>query len=240
MPYLNVDLDYFDHRKTKRLIGLLGRGAEILPLRLWAYCGKFHCEDGRFTGYSEQEIESIASWWGQGGLMLPAMVTADWMACDAVGWLMCAWEEHQGHLAAFKAKAKAMAKTRWDKAREEAKRLDAASIAVSITEKPPKQCPIRSVPTDPTVPTEQTEPVARGKGFPVTIDDAVKQCALVPVPKEFVMQCFSKADSRGGKDAKGIEIARFSSYVLIEWKYELDRKGREKASGKGERDYSKF
>jgi hypothetical protein len=73
----------------------------------------------------------------------------------------------------------------------------------------------------------------RGKGFPVTIDDAIQQCVLVPVPKEFVMQCFSKADSRGGKDAKGIEIARFSSYVLIEWKYEQDRKGREKSENRG-------
>lgn len=26
MAYLNLDLDYFDHPKTRRLVGLLGRG----------------------------------------------------------------------------------------------------------------------------------------------------------------------------------------------------------------------
>jgi hypothetical protein len=48
-----------------------------------------------------------------------------------------------------------------------------------------------------------------------------------------VTHFFSKADSRGGKDAKGIEIDRFSSYVLTEWKYEQDRKHRQKAENYG-------
>lgn len=134
MPYLNLDLNYFDHRKTRRLIGLLGRGAEVLPIRLWAYCGKFHCEDGRLTGYSEQEIESLAFWWGKTGIMLPAMQSSEWMDRDTAGWFMHDWKDHQGHLSAFKAKGKAMAEARWSKAR------DAASNAASNAAKAAQQC----------------------------------------------------------------------------------------------------
>lgn len=65
MPYLNIDLDYFDHPKTVRLIGLLGRDADVLPIRLWKYCGKFMAEDGRLIGLSVQEIEAAMGWRGQ-------------------------------------------------------------------------------------------------------------------------------------------------------------------------------
>lgn len=59
MASLNLDMDYFGHPKTKRLVGLLGRGAEVLPLRLWCHVGKYHAQDGRLAGYSPQEIEAI-------------------------------------------------------------------------------------------------------------------------------------------------------------------------------------
>lgn len=59
MPYLNVDLDYFSHRKAVRLIGLIGSQHVAVPIKLWAYVGKHHCEDGSLKGYSVQEIESI-------------------------------------------------------------------------------------------------------------------------------------------------------------------------------------
>ena len=67
MPYLNLDLNYFDHIKTKRLVGLLGRGSEVLPIRLWCACGKHRAESGKLDGYSAQEIESLVEWWGESG-----------------------------------------------------------------------------------------------------------------------------------------------------------------------------
>ncbi len=164
MPYLNVDLDYFDHRKTKRLIGLLGKGSEILPIRLWAYCGKFHSEDGRFTGYSEQEIESISSWWGKSGELLPAMKTSNWMNQDSAGWFMVAWHEHQGHLMAFKLKGKAMAETRWRRVREQAEKL-AGSNAGSIPASNALSDLILSKPTDPILPNGVAPAAAPPKKF---------------------------------------------------------------------------
>jgi hypothetical protein len=74
------------------------------------------------------------------------------------------------------------------------------------------------------------EGIAKGRGFPVTVDDAINQCALCAMPKDFIMNCFDKAESRGGVDARGLEIVNFAAYVRTEWKYEMDRKGRERSA----------
>jgi hypothetical protein len=139
MPYLNLDLDFFDHRKTKRLVGLLGRGAEVIPIKLWSYCGKFHADTGRLTDYSEQEIETLAGWWGKTGGMLPALLRVEFIAKDTEGFFLVDWLEHQGHIAAFKAKGRLMAQARWAKA--------AASNAASM----PQAMPYPTDPTDPSL-----------------------------------------------------------------------------------------
>jgi hypothetical protein len=141
MPYLNLDLDFFDHPKTKRLVGLLGRGAEVLPLRLWCYCGKYHSADGRLAGYSGQEIESLVGWWGKEGQMISAMQTVRMLEkAGEEGWQVMNWEEHQGHIDALRQRGKAMAEARWAKLR--------ASNAVSIAQVMPGQCSDQPVPTN--------------------------------------------------------------------------------------------
>jgi hypothetical protein len=126
MADLNLDLDYFNHPQTKRLIGRLGRGSEVMPLRLWCYCGKFHCADGRLAGYSEQEIESIAEWWGKRGEAIAAMVAVGFVDKEADGtYVMHNWGKRQGHLHAIQLHVRMMAERRW------AKRSNASSIADS-------------------------------------------------------------------------------------------------------------
>ena len=131
MPYLNLDLDYHDHPKTKRLVGLLGRGAEALPIKLWCYCGKYHADDGKLTGYSAQEIESICAWWGQKGEMIEAFVKVNFLHPTEDGFQVHEWKEHQGHLGVFKERASAAAKARWEKYRREEHPNNASSIAPS-------------------------------------------------------------------------------------------------------------
>src|SRR5688572_9143250 len=115
MSYLNLDLNYFDHPKIKRLVGLLGRGAAELPIRIWCYCGKYHAESGSLASYSAQEIESIATWWGKAGEMMAAMEKVELLEKDADGWNVKDWLEINGHLAAFRKRAKKAARKRWGK-----------------------------------------------------------------------------------------------------------------------------
>ena len=115
MAYLNVDPAYFTHRKTLRLVARLGQGAEVLPIKLWAYCAAHHPKDGALLGYDQAELEALLGH-KEAVLALVAVGFLD-VAPDGQGWVCHDWLEHQGHLAAFKDRAERGAKARWDKAR---------------------------------------------------------------------------------------------------------------------------
>lgn len=148
MPYLNLDLDYFTHPKTIRLIGLLGRGAAELPIRLWSYCGKYHCESGNLAGHSAQEIEALVGWWGGSGKMVEAMIAVGFLKKTDGGFKIHDWLDHAGHLSAFKKRAKTAAKAKW--------KAYASSSASSIAKKKIKQCPLPTLP-DHTLPNQQDQ-----------------------------------------------------------------------------------
>jgi hypothetical protein len=164
MPHLNLDLSFFTHRKTCRLVGLLGRGAEVLLLRLWCHCGAHHCEDGRLTDYSPNELESMAGWWGRQGEMVAAMIKIGFIEPDGDGFRVHDWLEHQGHLAAFRAKGRAMAQARWQNVGR-----NAASITVSNAADPPLALPEPTEPTEPVPRTTPTNPRPKNLAEVLTI-----------------------------------------------------------------------
>jgi hypothetical protein len=112
MPSLNIDLNFFDHPKVKRLRALVGPEAEIYIIRLWAYAGKFHSEDGILKGYSGPEIEGLAEWKGKPGVMLQAMLKVGFIES---GNRIHDWAEHEGHLLVYKARARVANAARWKK-----------------------------------------------------------------------------------------------------------------------------
>lgn len=143
MADLNLSPDYFQHPKTRRLVGLLGNGSDILPIRLWAYCAKYHPADGRLAGYSAQEIESIACWWGEPGKMVETLVSdkCRFLHKEKDGYRIHDWEQHQGHIEALRQRAQNAANVRWDreKAKARGRPPDATSNARSIAPSLPNQ-----------------------------------------------------------------------------------------------------
>ncbi len=115
MPDINIDVSFPEHRKVKRTVGLLGRGSDVLPIRLWLYCGRQHPDDGKLIGYSEQEIESVCDWWGEKGKMVEVFLAVVWLERIENGFQVHDWLEHQGHLMAYKKRASEAAKVRWSK-----------------------------------------------------------------------------------------------------------------------------
>ena len=115
MAYLNVDLNYFEHPKTRRLEGLLGPGSDCLPIRLWCYCGRVHPENGTLKGYSGKEIESVCGWWGESGQMVDAMVKIGFLDATGESYQVCGWLEHQGHIVSFQKRARFANRKRWGK-----------------------------------------------------------------------------------------------------------------------------
>ncbi len=144
MAYLNLDPDYFDHPKTRRLIGILGPGAEALPLKLWCHCAKYHAETGLFKDYSAEEIEALVNWSGEKGAMVAAMTKVGFLQKNNDGYEINDWLDHEGHIAKFKKRSKLAAKARWNK-------ILKPSITTSITKGKVKQSPVpnRTVPTLP-------------------------------------------------------------------------------------------
>ena len=166
MPYLNLDLDYRTHPKTVRLIGLLGREAEIFPIRLWCYCGKHHSVDGKLLGYSSQEIESAVGWWGKPEEMIKAMLKTKHIIALADGFQIVDWLEHNGHLAMFKERARKASAARWGL-------RNPTSNPKELIKESYKQSPI---PTIPTVPTNNNTFALFWKAYPrkVARDVALK------------------------------------------------------------------
>ncbi len=143
MSNLNLDLNYFEHPKIRRLVGLLGHDAEIFPIRLWCYCGLYHTDDGVFSGYSVQEIEGVAKWNGEPGTMVKAMVQVGLLDKTGKNYGIHDWQETNGHLIAFKIRAKTAAEKRWG-----------TSNATSNAKCTPKQSPNQpTIPTKPTIPS---------------------------------------------------------------------------------------
>lgn len=115
MAKMNVDLDYFDHPKTLSLVQLLGLDAELIPLRLWAYVGKYHAEQGRIAVTAATEVERIVRWRGQRGKALEALITTGFLEPVDGGFLVHDWDDWNGHIFAFRERAVRNAKKRWDK-----------------------------------------------------------------------------------------------------------------------------
>jgi len=115
MAYLNLDLDYFNHRKAIRLVGILGKGAEFLPIKLWCYVGKYHAEDGKLFKYSVKELESICGWTGKENELIEAMIKTGFIEKKGETYIIHDWKDIQGHIVAFKKRSKIANKKRWGK-----------------------------------------------------------------------------------------------------------------------------
>lgn len=125
MATINLDPDYPHHPKTRRLVALLGNGSDVLPVRLLCYTAKYHPDEGRLAEYSAAELEACIEWWGEPGKAVDALLRVHILERDGNGYRVHDWQQWQGHIARYRQKALAMAKSRWAK-------LDAASNAASI------------------------------------------------------------------------------------------------------------
>lgn len=135
MPEINLDLSYFEWPEVVRLTGLLGRGAEVLPIRLKTYCGRVHPKDGRLSGYSAREVESAIGWWGTPEQATAALVKVGFLAAlDGGGYEVreregVSWQDGQGHIAAYAERASKAARARHERIRGSSATSNAASIA---------------------------------------------------------------------------------------------------------------
>ncbi len=179
MAYINLDLAFPRHPKTRRLVGLLGRGAEMLLIRLWCYCGEHHCETGALTGYSEQEIETIVEWWGAKGVAVDAMVKVGFLVKDEKGgYHVKDWLEHSGHLRMLKVRAKANAEKRWRKIQPEDSHDFDNQDATSIASSNASGTASSNAPSKPSIPSSSSTKKRTSKTFVKPTVEQVREYCL--------------------------------------------------------------
>lgn len=130
---INLDSDYPTHPKVYRLIDLLGRSAEILPIRLWCWCAKHHGDGGVSSGLSTQEIETAMRWWGGPGKAVDALFQAGFLDKHAKHghFVIHDWDERNPHAKVYHERAKKAATARWAKREKPPPVFDASSNASS-------------------------------------------------------------------------------------------------------------
>ena|SRR3990167_11014440 len=170
MPYLNLDPNYFDHEKTKRLEFALGPQASIFPIRLWAIAAKSCPESGIFRNIEPLEIEHLIGWDGERGVCFAALERIGFLDRQDKNISIHKFLEHQGHLHAFRVRSiKANAK-RWSKLKRN-KMHPSALLEHSLETPPCRTLPIltKTIPTDKDIPPKiediRTYCQERGKGL---------------------------------------------------------------------------
>ncbi len=165
MAYLNLDPNYFEHPKTKRLIGLVGKGAETYPLKLWCYCAKFHAEDGELHSYLPEEIESILDWSGEKHKLIDAMTKVGFLTKNNGNYAVNDWEDHEGHISILKERSRLANKVRWGRYRK-------TRTPTRTPKEPIKESSCSTIPTIPnhTKPTIPDLPYLKDIKFSETLE----------------------------------------------------------------------
>jgi hypothetical protein len=204
MANLNLDVNYPDHPKTRRLKTMLGKESEYLPIKLWLYVGRLHPE-GHLKDYNGQEIEAIVEWGGTPGAFIEAMERVEWLKKDEKnGYKLIGWKEHQGHLIAFKRRGKIAAKARWNKD----KQRRATSMQQALLKSDSSNAP-----TNQTKPTVPNQPIQPPQGFPESENGARDSASFVGVPPDFAQKVWLETSARGWRDRQGQEIRNWRQYL---------------------------
>lgn len=234
MAYLNLDPDYFEHPKTKRLIGLLGKGAESYPIKLWCYCAKYHPEKGIFLDYSAEEIEGILCWDGEKTILVNALVKVGFLHKKGNKYEINDWLDHEGHIAKFKQRSKLAAKARWKNIIKPSNATSNAKGEVKQSSLPNLSLPNQALPIKNIVLTPDEDKIYQyaqankyfntiTKGFVKSIVDRFKAPdAIIKHLKE--MTCWLEANPARQK-------SNYARFILNWLKSESDKKSNMQALG---------
>ncbi len=216
MPSLNLDINYFTHPKTMRLVARLGAGAAEIPPRLWAYAAKYHVEDGELQGYEPAELLHLAGITAEDPVGLMAtLVLLKWLDKTENGWTVHDWQEHAGHLVAFSERAKKANAVRWDKYRSlKDSKDDTQGLPARGSRNPPTYPPaLPNQPYPPRVqallgryPTTRPRPENEGGAVEVLWTEQDEAALVVAVESDpaYPWEAAVETERKAGKGIRGL------------------------------------
>jgi hypothetical protein len=130
---IRLKVTFPTHRKTVKLIHLVGCEGFFSLLQLWCYTAQNHSK-GVLDGYDKDDIEIAAMWKGKRGEFLKAAIKVGYVKKIKNGYEIHEWKEHNPY--AFHAeerseKARVAAKKRWEVSGSKGL-VDASSIDVAL------------------------------------------------------------------------------------------------------------
>lgn len=93
---MRIDVNFVDHPKVKRLIRTAGYEAFYCLMRLFSSVAKSYPK-GVLTGCNQDDIESLADWRGESGVLFSALTDPDFLFLERIGehWQIHEWDIHQ-------------------------------------------------------------------------------------------------------------------------------------------------
>lgn len=128
MSTIHLPIDFFQWRKTRDLVRLLGEGAELLPLRLWTHCGEYPEDQGLIAENLVHRVEPGILWRGPRGVAIEALKETLFLIAIGQDLQVVDWKVIGGHILINRVRAVKAANQRWTHAPS-----NAPSIAPSIT-----------------------------------------------------------------------------------------------------------
>lgn len=203
--------NFTDHWKTDLLVKITGSEESVrCLLRFWSHCQQQKTD--RFPGLTPTVLSAICRWKGDANTFWDAM-TQTYIDVKENG--LCVaheWRQVNSQLV-----------TSWKNGKLGGRKTNNPRVTHGLPTGSPSLTHGQPEPlSNPSTLSPQSVPSNRR--YPASADQALSwQPVGSSIPVEFVTRCFDKAESRGGKDAKGIPIADFNSFVRIEWSYEQER-----------------
>lgn len=92
---IRLSIAFNNHRKRKRLVRLLGFGAEVYLIDLWLRVA-VDKPSGHLAGWDEEDIADACGWMGDSKKLVDALVETQWLERDEEGeYAIHDWCEHQ-------------------------------------------------------------------------------------------------------------------------------------------------
>lgn len=128
-----VDVGFWRHRKTLRLIRTLGLEGPVALQKLWAHAAEF-LPDGTLTGMDAIDIAEAAGWSGNPNHFLGTLLDHKWIDNNNGTFQIHDWSEHQPWVIKAperREKARKAINARWDKRRPDSTMSNSCSITTS-------------------------------------------------------------------------------------------------------------
>lgn len=117
---IRLQLSFLSNRKIKTLRRSLGSDGVLSLIELWCHAAA-NDPDGLLLGWTEQDIEAVASWTGEQGAFVNTAVSLGLLEKTSAGYAIHDWAENQPFVVGAPARSEAgrsAANARWDKWRK--------------------------------------------------------------------------------------------------------------------------